>query len=169
MTLLHYFLARVLAKALKMLFCVCNLFSQIFRFFHIFNFWWNNHWNISSDFQLYLFFDQIESDLSKMNQNGSNWISDVIIIEIYHKIFIFFSIFWSDWIRSVQNCHVNIIEIVKFAIFINFISFSFLMPSPSAFSKFVLSVLKFLGILKFLRYTQNILGILKWAHLCREI
>ena len=37
----------------------------------------------------------------------------------------------------------------------------FLMPSPSAFSKFVLSVLKFLGILKFLRYTQNILGILK--------
>ena len=38
------------------------------------NFWWNNHWNISSDFQLYLFFDQIESDLSKMDQNGSNLI-----------------------------------------------------------------------------------------------
>ena len=36
-----------------------------------------------------------------------------------------------------------------------------LMPSPSASSKFVLSVLKFLGILKFLRYTQKILGILK--------
>ena len=36
-----------------------------------------------------------------------------------------------------------------------------LLPSPSAFSKFVLSVLKFLGILKFLRHTQNILGILK--------
>ena len=36
-----------------------------------------------------------------------------------------------------------------------------LMPSPSAFSKFVLSVLKFLGILKFLSYTQNILGVLK--------
>jgi hypothetical protein len=36
-----------------------------------------------------------------------------------------------------------------------------LMPSPSADSKFVLSVLKFLGILKFLSYTQNILGILK--------
>ena len=34
------------------------------------------------------------------------------------------------------------------------------MPSPSAFSKFVLSVLKFLVILKFLRYTQNILGII---------
>ena len=44
-----------------------------------------------------------------------------------------------------------------------------LMPSPSAFSKFVLSVLKFVGILKFLRYTQNILGILKWANLYREI
>ena len=37
-----------------------------------------------------------------------------------------------------------------------------LMPCPSASSKFVLSVLKFLGILKFLRYTtENILGILK--------
>ena len=30
------------------------------------------------------------------------------------------------------------------------------MPSQSVFSKFVLSVLKFLGILKFLGYTQNI-------------
>ena len=38
------------------------------------DFWWNNHWNISSDFHLYLFFDQIESDLSKMDQNGSNLI-----------------------------------------------------------------------------------------------
>ena len=35
------------------------------------------------------------------------------------------------------------------------------MPSPSAFSKFVLSALKFLGILKFLRCTQNSFGILK--------
>ena len=35
------------------------------------------------------------------------------------------------------------------------------MPSPSAFSKFVLSVRKFLGILKFLSYTQNHFGILK--------
>ena len=35
------------------------------------------------------------------------------------------------------------------------------MPSPSADSKFVLSALKFLGILKFLSYTQNILGILR--------
>ena len=34
-----------------------------------------------------------------------------------------------------------------------------LMPSPSASSKFVLSVLKFLGTLKFLRCTQNSLGI----------
>ena len=38
------------------------------------DFWWNNHWNTSWDFQLYLFFDQIESDLSKMDQNGSNLI-----------------------------------------------------------------------------------------------
>ena len=36
-----------------------------------------------------------------------------------------------------------------------------LMPSPSAFSKFVLRVLRFLCILKFLGYTQNILGVLK--------
>ena len=43
------------------------------------------------------------------------------------------------------------------------------MPSPSAFSKFVLSVLKFLGILKFSKYTQNVLGILKWANLCSKI
>ena len=44
-----------------------------------------------------------------------------------------------------------------------------LMPSPSAFSKFVLSVLKFLGILKFLSCTQNILGVLKWANLCSKM
>ena len=44
-----------------------------------------------------------------------------------------------------------------------------LMPSPSASSKFVLSVLKFLGILKFLGYTQKILGILKSANLCSKI
>ena len=35
-------------------------------------FWWNNHWNISSDFHLYLTFDQIKSDRSKTDQNGSN-------------------------------------------------------------------------------------------------
>ena len=43
------------------------------------------------------------------------------------------------------------------------------MPSPSASSKFVLSVLKLLGMLKFLSYTQNILGALKWANLCSKI
>jgi hypothetical protein len=43
------------------------------------------------------------------------------------------------------------------------------MLSPSASSKKILSVLKFLGILKFLRYTQNILGLFKGANLCREI
>ena len=35
------------------------------------------------------------------------------------------------------------------------------MPRPSAFFKIVLSHLKFLGILKILRYTQNIFCILK--------
>ena len=43
------------------------------------------------------------------------------------------------------------------------------MPSPSADAKFVLSVLKFLGILEFSKYTQNVLGILKWANLCSKI
>ena len=43
------------------------------------------------------------------------------------------------------------------------------MSSPSADSKFVLSVLKSLGILKFLKYTQNVLGILKWDNLCSKI
>ena len=38
------------------------------------DFWWNNHWNTSSDFQHYLFFDQNESNLSKLDQNGSNLI-----------------------------------------------------------------------------------------------
>ena len=43
------------------------------------------------------------------------------------------------------------------------------MPRPSAFLKIVLSVLKFLGTLKFLSYTQNILGVLKWANLCSKL
>ena len=69
-----------------------------------FDFWWNNHWNISSDFQIHLIFDQIESDLSKMYLHGSNWISDEIIIEIYHQIFKFIYFLkkmdqtWSNWI-----------------------------------------------------------------------
>jgi len=61
------FLARVLAKALKMLFSpFANTSSQFFHFSTFSNFWWKNHWNISSDFQ-HLF------------------------------------IFWLKWIRSVQN------------------------------------------------------------------
>ena len=36
------------------------------------DFWWNNHSNISSDFQIYLFFDQKGSDLSKTDKNGSD-------------------------------------------------------------------------------------------------
>ena len=37
------------------------------------------------------------------------------------------------------------------------------MPNPSASSKFGSSILKFLGTLKFLKYTQNILDILKFG------
>ena len=68
----NWFLARVLAKALKMLFCILpDMFNQIFHFFHIFNFWWNNHWNISSDFQSSIFF---WSDWIRSVKNGSNLI-----------------------------------------------------------------------------------------------
>ena len=115
------------------------------------DFWWNNHWNISSDFQ---FFYQNGSDLSKMDQTGSNLISDEIIIEIYHQIlnFIYFLIkmdqngsnlikldFWwnNHWNISsdfqfylsfdqIESDLSKIVNIIKFAIFINFISFSFL-------------------------------------------
>ena len=43
------------------------------------------------------------------------------------------------------------------------------MPSPSASSKFVLSVLKFLGILKFLRCTQNNLGTLTCQIIMQQV
>ena len=46
---------------------------------------------------------------------------------------------------------------------------SLLMPSPSANSKFVLSVLKFLGLLNFFQNTQNVLSILKWFTSCSKI
>ena len=46
-------------------------------------------------------------------------------------------------------------------LFISQMKFCRFMPSPSAFSQFVLSVLEFLGTLKFSKYTQNVLGILK--------
>ena len=79
----------------------------------------------------------------KIDQTWSNWISGEIIIAIYHQNLIFL-IFLSDWIRSVQNESKmdqtwsnwdfwwNLIK--KFwykrlsivAIFINFLSFSFL-------------------------------------------
>ena len=71
----YRFLARVLAKALKMLFRFCNLFSQISHFFHIFNFWWNNHWNISSDFQFFIRLNHICPKWIKMDQSWSDLIS----------------------------------------------------------------------------------------------
>ena len=74
-------------------------------------FWWNNHWNISSELQFY-WSDLIRS--VKMDQNGSNWISDEITIEIFHRIFKFIYLFldqngsdlskmdqtWSNWISD---------------------------------------------------------------------
>ena len=45
-------------------------------------------------------------------------------------------------------------------------SYRRVMRSPSADSKFILSALKFLGVLKFLSCAQNMLGTLKWANLC---
>ena len=84
-----------------------------------FDFWLDNHWNISSDFQLYIFFDQIESDLSKMDQPGSNWISDEIIIEIYHQIFSFIHFvikmdqICPKWIKMDQTWS-NLIKVPQF-------------------------------------------------------
>ena len=101
-----YFLARVLAKALKMLFCFFDLFSQISHFFHIFNFWWNNHLNISLDFK---FFYQIESDLSKMDQNGSNlikldfWWNNHWNILSDFQLYLFFDQIESDLSKMDQN------------------------------------------------------------------
>ena len=108
-----HFLARVLAKALKMLFWTLPAtlikFSTFSRF------------SISDEiiieiyhqiFNLQFFFDQIESNLSKMDQTWSHLISDEIIIEIYHQIFnlIYFLIRLnqicqngSEWIKLDQN------------------------------------------------------------------
>ena len=74
--------------------------------------WWNNHWNISSDFQLYFFLSDLirsvqnGSDLIKFDQIGFPCQSKNVTIKsccIYRKdkngcfVFVFF------WIRSVQN------------------------------------------------------------------
>jgi hypothetical protein len=82
----------------------CNLFSQIFHFFHIFNFWWNNHWNISSDFHFFIRLNQICPKLIKMDQTWSNWIYEEIIIEIYRQIFnLIFFLIDSDLSKRDQN------------------------------------------------------------------
>ena len=60
---------------------------------------------------------------------------------------------------SMLSFHTRLRFLSKFWLFLR--KTKSVMPSPSASSKFVLSVLKFLGILKFLGYTQNILGVLK--------
>ena len=52
---------------------IIEIYHQIYNFIHFLiklDFWWNNHWNISSDFQFYLFW----SDWIRSVQNGSKWI-----------------------------------------------------------------------------------------------
>ena len=84
-----------------------------------FDFWWNNHWNIlSSDFQLYLFFDQNESDLSKLDFGCNNHLNSSSDFQLYP----FFDQIESD-LSKMDQIGSNLI---KFAILINFISFSFL-------------------------------------------
>jgi hypothetical protein len=108
----------------------CNLFSQIFHFFHIFNFWWNNHWNISSDFHFFIRLNQICPKLIKMDQTWSNWIYEEIIIEIYRQIFnlIFFwltqispkgikmDLTWSNWIfdETIIEIYHQIFNFIHF-------------------------------------------------------
>ena len=70
----------------------------------------------------------------------------------FDRVFLFFSVLFQKACEAkLESAYLVNVHFYKFI----------LMPSPSASSKFVLSVLKFLGMLKFLRYTQNILGILK--------
>ena len=115
----------------------CNLFSQIFHFFHIFNFWWNNHWNISSDFHFFIRLNQICPKLIKMDQTWSNLISDEIIIEIYHQIFNFIHFLirlnqicpkwikmdqtWSNWISDeiIIEIYHQIFNFIYFLIRLN--------------------------------------------------
>ena len=68
---------------------IFNFISCLIRFNQICPKWIKLDQNVSSDFQIYLFFDQNGSDLSKMDQTWSNWISDETIIEICHQIFNF--------------------------------------------------------------------------------
>ena len=82
------------------------------------DFWWNNHWNISSHLQLYLFFDQNESDLSKLDFGCNNHLNSSSDFQLYP----FFDQIESD-LSKMDQIGSNLI---KFAILINFISFSFL-------------------------------------------
>ena len=96
---LHLFLARVLAKALKMLFW--TLSAALIKFSTLFMFLISDEIIIEIHHQIFdfqSFFNQIESDLSKMDQTWST--SDEIIIEIYHQIFNFIHF----WIRLHQIC-----------------------------------------------------------------
>jgi hypothetical protein len=123
---------------------IIEMYHQIFEFIYIFldqngsdlskkdqdgsslikfNFWWNNHWNISSDFQLFFW-----SDLIRSVQDGWKWIKlDQIrfLMKWSFKCNIRFSIlfiFWSDWIRSVQN--LQFLSILSLSVFLVFNQFS---------------------------------------------
>ena len=67
-----YLLARVLAKALKMLFPLFP--GSLVKFSTFSTFLISDEIIIEIYHQIFNIFDQIESDLSKMDQNGSNWI-----------------------------------------------------------------------------------------------
>ena len=58
----------------------------------------------------------------------------------------------SDKVNGVVHFNQEVISKLFYVLFVICI---ILMPSPSASSKFVLSVLEFLGILKILRYTKQ--------------
>jgi len=60
---------------------IVHLSNTFLKFSTFSNFWWNNN------FYFLIRMNQICLKWIKMDQTWSNWISDKIIIEIYHQIF----------------------------------------------------------------------------------
>ena len=104
------------------------------------DFWWNNHWNILSDFQPYIFFIRLNqicqngSEWIKLDQNRSNLISDEIIIVIYIQIYQQYSFFdqiyldlfkmdqtWTNWISDeiIVKIYHQIFNFIYFLIRLN--------------------------------------------------
>ena len=117
---------------------IIQTYHQIFNFIYLLinqicqngsnminlDFWQNNQWNISFDFQLYLFLYQIEPDLSKMDQIGSNLIKLNFWWNSHWNISSDFHLYLS--FDQIEPDLYKIFNMIKSAISIKFIGFSFL-------------------------------------------